>query len=84
MKKFICMLLSLIVALSTCVVSVCAQSERKSKFEAMKWAKSQVDQSVDFDNQNGAQCVDLIMAYYDFLGEKRGIGNAVDYVRNKI
>lgn len=83
-KKFICMLLSLIVALSTCVVSVCAQSERKSKFEAMKWAKSQVDQSVDFDNQNGAQCVDLIMAYYDFLGEKRGIGNAVDYVRNKI
>ena len=48
------------------------------------WARSQIGQSIDFDKQNGPQCVDLIMAYYDFLGEKRGIGNAVDYVRNSI
>lgn len=84
MKKLVCMILSLIVVLSSCVISVYAESGKKTKKEAMMWARSQIGQSIDFDKQNGPQCVDLIMAYYDFLGEKRGIGNAVDYVRNSI
>lgn len=61
-----------------------AQTDGKSQFDAVTWAKSQIGSSIDYDGAYGAQCVDLIMAYYDFLGEKRGIGNAVDYVRNKI
>lgn len=84
MKKLVCILLSLITFLSSCVISVYAESGEKTKKEAMMWARSQIGQSIDFDKQNGPQCVDLIMAYYDFLGEKRGKGNAVDYVRNSI
>lgn len=84
MKKLVCILLSLITFLSSCVISVYAESREKTKKEAMMWARSQIGQSIDFDKQNGPQCVDLIMAYYDFLGEKRGKGNAVDYVRNSI
>ncbi len=87
MKKIISLLTAFVMLLSVTAglnLTVYAQTQRKSKIEAMEWVKYQVGQSIDFDKQNGSQCVDLIMAYYNFLGEKRGKGNAVDYVRNKI
>lgn len=44
---------------------------------ATKWEK-------DIDGAYGCQCVDLIMAYYQFLGTKRVRGNATDYQKNAL
>ena len=37
--------------------------------------KSQVGNSIDADGAYGAQCVDLIRAYYNFLGVAQVRGN---------
>lgn len=52
--------------------------------EALAWVKAQVGKSIDADGVYGAQCVDLILAYYDFLGVPRSMGNGADYVDNKL
>lgn len=52
--------------------------------EALAWVKAQVGKSIDADNVYGAQCIDLILAYYDFLGVPRSLGNGADYVSNKL
>lgn len=52
--------------------------------EAVRWAASQVGASIDYDGASGVQCVDFIMAYYDYLGGTISGGNAVDYVKNDL
>lgn len=49
---------------------------------AIKWVKSRVGQSIDYDGVYGAQCVDLIKAYYNYLGVSPVTGNGVDYTKN--
>ena len=56
----------------------------KSQAEALQWVKSQVGKSIDADGACGAQCVDLILAYYDFLGVPRASGNGADYTYNAL
>lgn len=55
----------------------------RTKEEVLEWMKSQVGQSLNVDGSDGAQCVDLIVAYYDYLGVPRSSGNAVDYIWNQ-
>ena len=55
-----------------------------SQDEAINWVKSQVGQALDMDGKYGAQCVDLILAYYDFLGVPRSSGNGTDYTHNTL
>ena len=61
-----------------------AKTTTKTRDEAIAWVRSQEGKSVDFDGVFGAQCVDLILAYYDYLGAIRVFGNGTDYVSNPL
>ena len=50
-----------------------------SREEGLDWARAQIGQYIDIDGAYGAQCVDLIYAYYEFLGVGRRGGNGTDY-----
>ncbi len=50
--------------------------------EALSWLRNVVGVSIDFDGAYGAQCVDLLKAYYDYLGVGAQHGNAKDYRSN--
>ncbi len=50
--------------------------------DALNWLHNVVGASIDFDGAYGAQCVDLVKAYYDFLGVGAQHGNAQDYRSN--
>ncbi|MBQ6059332.1 MAG: S-layer homology domain-containing protein [Clostridia bacterium] len=52
--------------------------------EALDWARSKVGTKIDADGAYGAQCVDFIMAYYQFLGASRVLGNGCDYATNSL
>ena len=53
-----------------------------SQSEALDWLHNAVGVSIDFDGAYGAQCVDLLKAYYDYLGVGAQHGNAQDYRSN--
>ncbi|MBO5869334.1 MAG: leucine-rich repeat protein, partial [Clostridia bacterium] len=48
--------------------------------EAVAWIYEKEGQYLDYDGVYGAQCVDLIKYYYDFLGETPRKGNANHYI----
>lgn len=50
--------------------------------EAVEWLHYMVGRSVDYDGAYGAQCVDFIKAYYDWLGVEAAHGDAQDYRSN--
>ncbi len=52
--------------------------------KAIAWAKSQVGKAIDYDGAYGAQCVDLIKAYYKYLGVSPVTGNGCDYATNSL
>ena len=52
--------------------------------EAINWVKSQVGRSLDYDGAYGAQCVDLILYYYNYLGVNTVGGNGSDYTWNAL
>ena len=55
-----------------------------SQAYALQWVQARVDEAwaVDYDGVFGCQCVDLIKAYYDYLGVGAVTGNGRDYVDN--
>ena len=55
-----------------------------SPSEAADWARSQIGKWIDVDNSNGAQCVDLIKHYYNWLGVSAIKGNAIAYMTNTL
>jgi len=55
-----------------------------SQSEALNWLHNAVGVSIDFDGAYGAQCVDLLKAYYDYLGVGPHHGNAQDYRYNPL
>ena len=50
--------------------------------EAVEWLHGMVGTSIDYDGAYGAQCVDFIKAYYDWLGVEAVHGDAQDYRSN--
>ena len=52
--------------------------------EAVNWANEQIGKYIDADNAYGNQCVDLIMAYYQYLGVSKVLGNGYDYAYNSL
>lgn len=85
MKRIVSVFLTLTLFVSAvfAVPSVTFASNITSS-EAVRWAASQVGTSIDYDGAYGVQCVDFIMAYYDYLGGEISGGNAVDYVKNDL
>ena len=61
-----------------------AKATSKTSDEAINWVKSQVGNLIDADGAYGAQCVDLIRAYYNFLGVAQVRGNGCDYATNQL
>ena len=56
----------------------------KTADEAIAWVKSKVGTGIDYDGAYGCQCVDLILAYYHYLGVSTSSGNGKDYATNKL
>jgi surface antigen len=48
------------------------------------WALAQIGKSIDYDGVSGVQCVDLIKAYYAYLGVSPVKGNGCDYINNAL
>lgn len=78
MNKILSMVLAVMMALSI-IPMTGIKAEATSQNEAVVWAKAQVGKSINHDGLYGAQCVDLIQAYYAFLGEKSPSINAYRY-----
>lgn len=55
-----------------------------SQSEAVAWAQGQLGKSLDYDGVYGAQCVDLICYYYQYLGTASPGGNAEAYRYNNL
>lgn len=52
--------------------------------EALDWVRNQVGKGIDYDGVYGNQCVDLIKAYYNYLGVSPVSGNGSDYTFNPL
>ena len=64
-----------------------ASATDKTADEAIAWAKSQVNKSIDMDGfptDQPYQCVDLIKAYYKYLGVPVISGNGKDFATNDL
>ncbi len=90
MKRGLLFLLSFLVLLSTLSFSVTSVNYpenyehpvlgTKTQIEAVEWIAALENVYCDYDGVSGAQCVDLIKAYYDFLGKTVVKGNANHYI----
>lgn len=59
-----------------------ASTGGKTATQAIRWVKSKVGTGIDYDGANGNQCVDLVKAYYAYLGQSAVRGNGGDYAHN--
>lgn len=59
----------------------CASTNGVSRNQAVEWIKDKGNShwGDDVDKDSGCQCVDLIKAYYSYLGQAWKIGNAWEY-----
>lgn len=86
-KKITAVLLAVVIMsamLSVGAVSASASTGGHSQADAVNWANSKINQSLDYDGEYGAQCVDLIMFYYQYLGNSSPGGNGCDYTWNAL
>ena len=84
-KKALCLLVLLFSVALALPVTANASTNGHTAQEALAWAKAQVGKSLDYDGVYGAQCVDLIKYYYDFLGcASYARGNGCDYATNAL
>lgn len=68
----------------TAGIDLSAYATSKTQSDAVNWANAQVGKSLDQDGVYGAQCVDLIRYYYQFLGVSPVRGNGCDYAKNSL
>ena len=66
--------------------SMVAQATNQTRAAAVDWVWNRGNEhwEVDYDGAYGCQCVDLILAYYDFLEGWHTSGNAIDYTSNTL
>ena len=84
-KKALCLLVLLFSVALALPVTANASTNGHTAQEALAWAKAQVGKSLDYDGVYGAQCVDLIKYYYDFLGcASYARGNGCNYATNAL
>ena len=80
-KRTLAVLLTLLMLIGAVPV---AFATSKTATEAINWVKSQEGKALDYDGQFGAQCVDLAMYYYKYLGVSPAGGNGKDYATNAL
>lgn len=71
----------LIVVMALCSTS---HAQAATREEAVAWVMAQKGKGIDDDGVYGVQCVDLIRAYYKYLGVNAVGGNAKDYASNAL
>ena len=79
-RRLTLVLLLLVLAIAS-VPRVARASVNRTRSEAVAWANARAAEGwcVDYDGAYGVQCVDLILAYYDYLIGWHTSGNAIDY-----
>lgn len=70
--------------LSVGKTDVQAATNNKTASTAIAWVKSKLGKGIDYDKLYGNQCVDLIKAYYVYLGQSQPFGNGADYAYNRL
>ena len=63
---------------------VLASTGGKNASQAISWVKSKLGKGIDYDGAYGNQCVDLIKAYYSYLGQSPSLGNGAGYTSNTL
>lgn len=81
-RKLTALLLAVVMCISLCPIT--AKAAIHTQAEAIAWVQSKLGQALDMDGAYGAQCVDLILAYYDYMGVPRASGDAKDYATNAL
>lgn len=86
LRCIVSMMLALVLAFGTLPTNsrVEAATAGKTADDAIAWVRSKLGQELDYDGVYGAQCVDLIAYYYQFLGQRAPGGNAVAYSWNAL
>ena len=84
MRKTKRLLVFVLILLMLASLSVTVHATTKTVTDAINWVESKLGQGIDYDGQYGNQCVDLIMAYYAFLGVSPSGGNGGDYAWNTL
>ena len=84
-KRVLSLLLVMLMVMSFVPISALAATNGHTANEAIGWVQSQVGKALDYDGVYGAQCVDLIKYYYDYLGcASYARGNGSDYATNAL
>ncbi len=96
-RKSLAILLALVMVLSVITVlpftaaaketDIVESGTSKTQAEALAWVRAQVGKSIDtdgFPSDQPYQCVDLVRAYYSFLGVDMASGNGGDYTWNAL
>lgn len=85
-KKTVSIVLTFVMLLSVISIAPITSNATTahSQSEAVNWVKSKLNQALDYDGAYGAQCVDLIMYYYSYLGVSVPGGNGCDYASNAL
>ena len=83
-KRIISGLLIFVVVFCMIPISMPAYATSYSSDDAISWLRSKEGQAIDYDGQYGAQCVDLVMAYYKYLIGWNVGGNGCDYATNTV
>ena len=86
-QKFKTIFFAIIVSIGlTSIAPACRvqASTAHTQADAVTWVNAQIGKSLDYDGVYGAQCVDLIAYYYQYLGTQTPGGNAIDYASNRL
>lgn len=79
-KRLISALLAVVMLVSLVPMAALADTNGRSRQDAVDWMAQQVGKSLHYDSNDDAQCVDLVQYYYEFLGCARyAKGNAYEY-----
>ena len=84
LKRIVNMALAMVLVISLIPLSVPANATSYTSNDAISWLQSKEGQAIDYDGAYGAQCVDLVMAYYKYLIGWNVSGNGADYATNTL
>ena len=87
MKRILSFLLAIVMLISVVTgLNVTSSAATRTQSEAIEWIKARGNESwwSDVDGGYGCQCVDLIMAFYQYFGYSRMSGHAYQYMSNHI
>ena len=83
-KRMLSLMLAVLMVVCLLPTTALAATAGHTAADAIAWAQSQVGKSLDYDGVYGAQCVDLICCYYQYLGQRSPGGNGCDYATNRL